>query len=525
MTKHHPSAYDANSLTRREFSSMAAAGLAASVLTAAGVATAQVNPRKGGKITFAGDSTTAKDSMDPSKTFTLLELCRTSLMYNRLIEMAPDGTFRPGLVETWESNQTADEWVLKLRKGVTFHNGKPLTADDVIYTLRRILNPATGSAARTWIADIDGNALKADDKQTVRIKLTSPNADMLSLFTHSLLQVIPDGLTDFMHPVGTGPFSCRSFEPGVSAVFARNPNYWKGEGKPYLDEVETIGIPDPTARFNALAAGDIHAMTKLDASLLARAKGMSNVEVSSTPGPSHATYPMRSDTAPFDSNDVRLAMKYAMDRKKLLELAYAGEGVVGYDHPVPSFDPLFNSDLPLRPYDPDKVKYHLKKAGHENTQFELFTTTAVQGGIDAANVFAETANKAGVNVKVVQVPADGYFSAYWMKKPWVMSFWWGRPSATLAMSAAYTSDAQWNEGYWKNAKFDQLLKDARVTVDLAKRKQLCWDAQRILYEEGPTLIPVLPNWLDAQSSKLKGIVKHPMGPLGWFLWDGVWLES
>ena len=122
-----------------------------------------------------------------------------------------------------------------------------------------------------------------------------------------------------------------SFEPGVSALFVRNPNYWKGDGKPYLDEVETIGIPDPTSRFNALQAGDIHAMTKLDPSLLARAKGMSNVEVMSTPGPAHATYPMRSDAAPFDSNDVRLAMKYAMDRKKLLELAYAGQGTVAME--------------------------------------------------------------------------------------------------------------------------------------------------------------------------------------------------
>jgi peptide/nickel transport system substrate-binding protein len=525
MTDHQHRPYESTGLTRRKFGGMAALGLASIVLAGVSGAAAQVKPKKGGKVTVACDSTNAKDSMDPSKAYTLLDLCRTTLMYNRLIEMGPDGKYRPGLVESWESNQAGDEWVLKVRKDVTFHHGKALTADDIIYTFRRVLDPATGSPARTQIADIDGSALRADDKQTVRIKLTAPNSDILSVFTISLLQVVPDGFKDFMKPVGTGPFSCKSFEPGVNAVFVRNANYWRGDGTPYLDEIETIGIPDPTARFNALLAGDIQAMTKLDASLLARAKGMSNVEVSSTAGPSHATYPMRSDAAPFDSNDVRLAMKYAMDRQKLLELAYAGQGLVGYDHPVPPFDQFFNSELPRRPYDPDKVKFHLKKAGHENTVFELLTSTAVQGGVDAANVYSEMANKAGAKLKVTQVPADGYFPANWKKKPWMLSFWWGRPSAHSALSVAYASDAPNNECFWGNAKFDQLLKEGKLTIDPAKRKQIYWDAQRILYEDGPTLIPVFPNWLDAKSSKLKGVINHSMGPLGWFLWDGVWLES
>lgn len=520
----------AGGLTRREFNAgMTALGVAATMAGMMGgaprPASAQAMPKKGGRIRAAWDSTSAKDTLDPAKTLTSLDLGRATLTYNRLIEVAPDGKLRPGLAERWESNKTGDEWVLRLRPGVTFHNGRTLTAKDVIYSIRRVLDPNTASGARVQLADIDGNALKADDARTVRVKLTAPNADMTALFTLYQLHVIPEGHTDFLTPVGTGPFLVKSFEPGVKAVHARNPNYWKGDGKPYLDEIETIGIPDPTARFNALLAGDIQAMTKLDASLLARAKGMPGVDVLSVPGPSHATYPMRSDAPPFDSNDVRLAMKYAADRKKLLELAYAGQGVIAYDHPVPPFDPFFCADIPPRPYDPDKVKFHLKKAGYENTVFELYTSTAVQGGVDAANVFAEMASKAGARVKVVQAPADGYWSAIWMKKPWVMSFWWGRPSADSVLTAAYTSGAKWNEGAWKNPKFDQILKDARAITDVAKRKQLYCDAQRMLYEEGPSLIPVFINWLDAKATKLKGIVNHPMGPLGWYLWDGAWLDT
>ncbi len=481
-------------------------------------------PKKGGLFKVACDSSSAKDTLDPAKTISVIDLCRATQIYNRLVDIAPDGTLRPALAESWEGNAAGDEWVVKLRQGVSFHNGKTLTAEDVIYTIRRVLDPETASGARVLIADIDGAALKADDSRTLRIKLTAPNADLPSLLALYQLHVVPEGHTDFAKPVGTGPFSCRSFEPGVAAVFVRNANYWKSE-LPYLDEIHTIGIQDPTARFNALLAGDVHAITKLDANLVQRASSLTDISVLSTPGPAHATYPMRSDAPPFDSNDVRLALKYAMDREKLLSVAYAGQGVVGYDHPVASFNPYFCPEIPLRPYDPERAKFHLKKAGQEGATFELTTSTIIQNGVEAATIYAEMASKAGINIKVTQAPADGYWSATWMKKPWAMSTWWGRPTIDSTLGVAYASDAKWNEGAWKNAKFDQILKDARAITDFDRRKQLYWEAQRILAEEGPSIIPVFMNWLDATSAKIKGIQSHPMGNLGWFQWDEAWIDS
>jgi peptide/nickel transport system substrate-binding protein len=481
-------------------------------------------PKRGGILKVGCDSSSAKDTMDPAKTISVIDLCRATQVYNRLVEIAPDGHLQPGLAESWEGNATGDEWIVRLRKGVTFHNGKQFGAEDVIYTIRRVLDPEVGSGARVLIADIDGAALKAEDGHTVRIKLTSPNADLPSLLALYQLHVIPDGHVDFAKPVGTGPFVTRSFAPGVGAVFTRNANYWKSD-LPYLDEIHTIGIPDPTARFNALLAGDVHAITKLDANLVQRAKTMSEIAIFSTPGPAHATYPMRSDAAPFDSNDVRLALKHALDREKLLELAYAGQGKLGYDHPVPAFSPFYCNEIPLRPYDPDKAKYHLKKAGYEAATFELVTSTIIQNGVEAATIYAEMASKAGVNIKVVQAPADGYWSATWMKKPWAMSTWWGRPTIDSTLGVAYASDAKWNEGAWSNPKFDQILKEARAITDFDRRKQLYWDAQHMLADEGPSVIPVFMNWLDATSAKVKGIESHPMGNLGWFLWDKVWIAA
>ncbi|MHB1219581.1 MAG: ABC transporter substrate-binding protein [Alphaproteobacteria bacterium] len=530
MTKPTDKPIEANGLTRREFNTTVAAtgaAVAAAGMIAGGPrqAAAQGTPKKGGKIKAAWDSTSAKDTMDPAKTLSLLDLGRATLMYNRIVEVGPDMKLRPGLAVSWEGNKKADEWVFRIRKGVTFHNGKPLTAQDVIYTIHRVLNPDVASPARVQLEDIDPATLKADDQYTVRFKLKSPNADIPGLFAIQHLHVVPLGATDFMKPIGTGPFMCKSFEPGINAVFVRNPNYWKGNGMPYLDEVETVGIPDPTARFNALLANDIQAMTKVDAGLLARAKSSPGIDIMSTPGPAHATYPMRSDAPPFQSNDVRLALKYAVDRQKLLDLAYAGQGTVANDQPVPPFDRFYCAENKAKPYDPDKVKFHLKKANAESTVFELYTSTAVAGGVDAANVYAEMANKAGANVKVVVAPADGYWAATWMKKPWAMSFWWGRPTADSVMSVTYTSGAKWNEGAWKSPKFDQLLSQARGITDDAKRKQLYCEAQLMLSNEGPTLIPVFTNWIDGKSSKLKGIVPHPMGSLGLFFWDGAYLDT
>ena len=403
--------------TRRQFNA-AGFGLGAMALGMfhPRFARAADTPKKGGILKVACDSSSAKDTMDPAKTISVIDLCRATQAYNRLVEIAPDGSLQPGLAESWERNATADEWVLKLRQGVTFHNGKSFEAQDVIYTLRRVLDPETASGAAVLIADIDGGALKADDAHTLRIKLKAPNADLPSLMALYQLHIIPDGYTDFTKPVGTGPFSTKMFEPGVGAIFVRNPNYWRSD-LPYLDEVHTVGIPDPTARFNALLAGDVHAITKLDANLVQRAQSLDNISILSTPGPAHATYPMRSDAAPFDSNDVRLALKYAMDREKLLQLAYAGQGTLGYDHPVASINPYFCPDIPLRAYDPDKAKFHLKKSGHEGATFELTTSTIIQNGVEAATIYAEMASKAGINIKVTQAPADGYWSATWMKKP------------------------------------------------------------------------------------------------------------
>jgi peptide/nickel transport system substrate-binding protein len=308
------------------------------------------------------------------------------------------------------------------------------------------------------------------------------------------------------------------------ATFARHENYWVAD-RPYIDEIESIGIGDENARVSALLTGEVDLVQNLNAKLVKQveASGVANAVV--TVGTAHAAYPMRADTAPFDNEDVRTALKHAFDRQRFIDIAFDGYGGVGRDHPVPPQDPDFCQDVPLPTYDPDKVKFHLKRAGHENTVFEFNTSDAVYGGSNAAVVIGELMREAGVNVQVKRNPTDGYWDAIYMKAPWCASAWLGQPTATGILENGYHSQAKWNETFWNNSTFDNLIAAAKVELDDAKRRQILCDAQMLLSQHGSTLIPVFVPWLDGRSVRVKGFKGHPREALGGGQWQDVWLED
>ena len=218
-------------------------------------------------------------------------------------------------------------------------------------------------------------------------------------------------------------------------------------------------------------------------------------------------------------------MKSAVDRERYAELVFQGYAAPGRDHPIPEHDPMHCDDIPIPQFDPEKAKYYLKQAGQENTVFEISASDANGGGMNANLVLAEMANEAGINVKVKRVPTDGFWSDVWMKAPWTVSTWYGRPTAVMALTVTYASTAPWNESYWKRPDFDALLKEASATTDFDKRREILCAAQRMLAYEGSTVIPVFNNWIDARHDKVQGIVPHPDGFLGWMQWNDVWLKS
>ena len=301
----------------------------------------------------------------------------------------------------------------------------------------------------------------------------------------------------------------------MRASAKRNPNYWK-QGRAHFDAVEVLAIIDVAARTNALTTGEIDVMDRVElktAHLLERNK---DVRIEETSGTAHYTFAMLTDTPPFDNNDVRLALKYALDREALLQSVLRGHGVVGNDHPISPSQRYHASELPQRTYDLDKAKFHLKKAGLTKLTVDLSAADAAfAGAVDAAVLYREHAAPAGITINVVREPNDGYWSNVWMKKPWSAVYWGGRPTEDWMFSIAYAVGAPWNDTFWEHDRFNELLKLARATLDEAKRREMYVEMQTIVRDEGGVVIPMFNNYVFAMRQN----VQHGEMAANWTL-DG-----
>jgi peptide/nickel transport system substrate-binding protein len=273
-----------------------------------------------------------------------------------------------------------------------------------------------------------------------------------------------------------------------------------------VDEVEVLGLNDATARASALLSGEvdvINAPSRQTYGKLTSTPGIQGIE---TEGFAHFTMPMRADTAPFDNNDVRLALKYALDREQLLRIILSGHGAVGNDHPISPANRFFASDLEQRVYDPDKARFHVKQAGLGQLKVGLSASQSSWGGanaLDAAAVFKESAAKAGIDIEIVREPADGYWSNVWLKKPFCTSYWFGRESEDSTFSLTCAAGAPQNESFWTTERFQTLLLEARAELDQDKRRDMYGEMQRILRDEGSSIIPLFNSDLMAANDKVR----------------------
>jgi|SaaInl4_135m_RNA_FD_contig_51_620539_length_2463_multi_7_in_0_out_0_2 peptide/nickel transport system substrate-binding protein len=492
-------------ISRRDFMAKATAiGVTAAMATTVWNGSAQAAPKRGGRMRFGSGHGSTTDTLDPSTFANGAIIHQGYGMRNHLSEVNNDGKLIPELAEGWEASDDASEWVFTLRKGVEFHNGKTMDANDVIASMNHHRGKDSKSAAKPLLAPI--TELKADGKNKVVFKLSGGSADFPYTVSDYHLAIMPatsDGGVEWRSGVGTGAYIKQKFEPGVRSTYKRNPNYWKN-GRGHFDEVEFLTIGDVVARTNALTTGEIDAMNRADLKtvhLLARRKGIKVEEVTGT---LHYTIPMHTDTAPFDDNHVRLALKFAVDREALLKIILKGHGVVGNDHPISTANRYHASDLPQRKYDLDKAKFHLKKAGLTSLKVDLSAADAAfTGAVDAAVLYKEQAAKAGININVVREPNDGYWSNVWLKKPWSMVYWGGRPTEDMMFSQSLAEGADWNESRFSHKRFNELLVAARAELDEAKRRAMYVEMQTIVNMVGGTVVPLFANYVFAMSDKVK----------------------
>ncbi|MCU0939753.1 MAG: ABC transporter substrate-binding protein [Burkholderiaceae bacterium] len=497
------------------------AGLAGSLATLAGTAQAQT-PRKGGRITVASSSTGVNDTLDPARQASHIDYCRGFMFYNGLTVLDGSLTPRPQLAEEFIT-QDAKTWVFKLRKNVSFHDGKPLTPADVVFSIMRHKNPATASRAKVLADQIE--SVTASGPNEVTFRLVSPNADLPAILGTYHFHIVKDGTTDFSAGIGTGPFKVKEFKPGMRSIAVRNENYWK-PGRPYLDEIELVGITDESARVNGLLAGQLDLVVAVSPRSVDRVLAGGKHAIFETKATSYTNLIMRRDSSPGNNPDFVLGMKYLFNREQLLKSIQLGRGVVANDQPIAATNRFFYKGLPQRPYDPEKAKWHIQKANLGSAAIPVVASPAATNSVEIALVMQYAAKQIGLTLDVKRMPADGYWSTHWMKHPVGFGNINARPSADLAFTLFFKSDAQWNEAGWKNDKFDQLLVAARGETDPAKRAQMYADMQVMVHNEGGVGIPMFVSSLDGHSSKLKGLTPIPIGGMmGTSFAEHVWLDA
>jgi len=495
-------------LDRREFLGRTAALGVSAALIASSVgrsALAADTPGKGGHLKVGLISGTVSDTLDPATWNSGFMQIAGQMFYNQLTEVDENGKLVPVLAESWDVKPGATEWVFRIRKGVSFHNGKELTAADVVYSINHHRGKDSKSAARALLTPIKD--LSTTGPNELSVVLASGDLDLPYVFANAHLVIAPEG-SKFDDAVGTGSYIFDSYKPGTVVSCHRNPNNWRPD-RGFVESMEILGVNDPTARLNGVESGSLHLINGVEPRIAAMLAKDSRVDLYSISGGGHETFPMRCDIAPFKDPNLRLAMKFAIDRESILKRVLGGYGKIGNDNPIPSYDPMFAGDIPQRQYDPDKAAFYLKKAGYDGPIVLSVSEAAFVGAVDTGQIFQASAKKAGIDIQLQREPDSSYWDDVWMKKPFCASSWLGKPTANLLLSYIYKSDAPWNESFWKRPNFDALLIQVRAESNEDKRKQMYHDLQMMIYEDGGSVIPIFNNYLNAGSKRLRGFVPNP----------------
>ena len=501
-------AIDSGALSRRSFLNRTVAfGLTAALGTSMlpGKADAQ-EPKKGGMFRMGWGGGESTDTLDPSLADSPVPFVVNRQWGDTIVNVTADGQIEPRLAESMTANADGTEWRFVIRQGVKFHDGTDMTVDDVVATFKRHSDENSKSGA---LAIMQGIVSIAADGQEVVMTLASGNADLPYLLSDYHLVVQPKGGVDApTAAIGTGTWKVVSAEPGVRYTFEKNPNDWDTT-RGHYDGVELLVINDATARTSALQSGQVDIINRIDpkvAKLLGQTPG---IVVSNVSGRGIYVFNMFANTAPFDNKDLRMAMKYAINRQEMVDKILDGFGGIGNDIPVNAAYPLFTA-LPQREFDPVKAAEHYKASGHDGSPIVLTVAdTAFPGAVDAAALFQQSAAACGITLEIKRVPDDGYWSDVWNVNPFCASYWGGRAVQDQMYSTAYMSDADWNDTRTISPDLDKLILEARSETDVAARTALYEKIALFIHDESGLICPMFNDFIDSHSDKVAGYMKDP----------------
>jgi len=453
-------------------------------------------PKHGGKLRIGTAFGGPTDTLDPGKAVSDADFYRAGALFDALCYYDPTFNVVNALATSMEPNSTATVWTVKLRSGVKWHDGKPLTSADVVYTLKR--NAKLQLVGTVATAFIDFKNLKATDPLTVSIPLTLPQAQF-NQYLAAPLYIVQEGATDFSHPIGTGAFEFVSWTPGQTSLFKKNPDYFVS-GQPYVDELQITTIADATSRLNAVLAGQVDAGDQLTYQAAKQYRSSSSVQIVVSPPGSFIPFTMACDTPPFHDVRVRQAFRLLADRPALLNVAQEGFGEIGNDLAGKGLVD-YDTGLAQHAQDVGRAKSLLKAAGKSGLTVTLNTSTVSPGMLEAATAFAQQAKAADVNVVLNNIPAADFYGAKYLHYPFGMSGWTAQPVEGF-MAGALAKGAPFNETHWHNTKFDDVYLSACGALDPSKRQTLLDDAQKMLWDDGGYIIWGFTPYLDAMRNNV-----------------------
>lgn len=516
--------------SRRDMLKYSSLGLAGAALLGSSVACGSANtaggsapsgpPKRGGVFTLGGSGGAASDTLDPHIGTTNCDYARLPLLYDPLVGLDHDGKIKFVLAESIEPDATGASYVITLRDGVKSHDGQPFGAADVLFNFKRIVDGKLQGA--TTIGSIDFASTRILDPRRLQLVFQQPFSILVETLAGLPFYYMAARSWREGNFVGTGPFKFQSFQPGAQSTFVRNESYWD-EGKPYLDRVTVLNMADEITQVNALLSGQVDAIDYLSAQAVPQLQAAGQVlTISQTGGWAPITMP--TNTAPFDDVRVRQAFRLLIDRKQINDVVYGGYGTVANDVFAP-YDPM-SATFTQRELDVDEAKSLLKSAGTGNLDLTMITNDVVPAQRSVAQLFAQQAKAAGVNVNVQFENATTFFANSYLKTTNVAQDYWYYVPYLPNAAGATVPGAPFNATFFDDAEYGKLYQSAVATSDVSRQTEYVHEMQRVDHERGGNIIPVFYPIIDATSTRVGGVTKDVSGwPLGNWNFKELWLDQ
>jgi len=478
-------------------------------------------------------------TLDPHKVVGDESYHATFHIFNTLTRIGNDLTAKPELAESWEHAGKAMTWTFHLNKNAKFHNGRPVTAEDVKFSLDRVLDPKQCPRGHSKIGPI--KEVIAKDMHTVIIKLKKPYLDLpVDLGSVYPRIIAKENLADInTNPIGSGPFKLKKWQMGGVTILVKNEDYFlmgeDGKPLPYVDEFRIIPIKENSSQLAAIQSGSVDMMYRLSYDLIPTAKKSDRVSIIGGPTLGYQLLVLNLDPVVdkgqdaakmqiFRNKKIREAFSYIFDREAVLNIALGGLGTIANDQPIPPFHAYANKNIKPKKQDIALAKKLLAEAGvKEGTHFKLYTSAGRAGMSELAVTFQQMAKKAGIVIDIEMIDISRYWTDYDFKAPFIASNWGGRGTINASLKAYYYTGGSSNEAHYSNPVLDKILDEAESESDFTKRKALYDQVQKIVSDSCVNIIPYYKNAYAASTKKVKGMTKYH--PLTYLYVDHIWKKK